>query len=160
MQATAPQLHDVPTAAGRRWTWLFVVALLIATATRLQGLSWEALSGDEMATLNSALEPTLAQAAWAHASNPPLYQMALHLWSQAVGSSDGVARLLSAIFGILCVPVAFVFGRMLCGPAAGSLWALLIAAKPRPVWYARHTHSGRRTGPLECLISRDRLVPS
>ena len=68
---------------------------------------------------------------------PPVYYYLLHGWMLALGRSEVALRLLSAVFGVLTVPLVFLLARRLLGAGAGLLAALLIAVSPFHVWYAQ-----------------------
>src|SRR6266545_7176374 len=50
-----------------------------------------------------------------HDGHPPLYYVLLHFWMQAFGSGDVAVRLLSSIFSVATLPLAWVAGRRLAG---------------------------------------------
>jgi mannosyltransferase len=68
---------------------------------------------------------------------PPLYHLALHFWIAAFGTSDFPLRLLSVVFGVLSVIVAFKIGRLQRSDDSGLLTAYLLAISPTFVLYSR-----------------------
>jgi mannosyltransferase len=71
--------------------------------------------------------------------SPPLYYLALHLWMQVFGPGEGATHGLSIGFALLCVPLAFLGGRLLGGVRAGWFAAILVALHPFLTYYAQET---------------------
>jgi mannosyltransferase len=59
--------------------------------------------------------------------HPPLYYFALHYWMKLFGDSETSARLLSALFGILALPLVYKVATHLFDKSTGLLAALLLA---------------------------------
>jgi hypothetical protein len=59
--------------------------------------------------------------------HPPLYYWILHVWMRLVGEGDLAVRSLSVLIGLAALPLAWVAGRRLAGPA-GARWALVVAS--------------------------------
>ena len=59
--------------------------------------------------------------------HPPLYYFALHDWIEGFGDSEFSARLLSAIFGILAIPLLYGIGAVLFDRAIGLIAAGFLA---------------------------------
>jgi mannosyltransferase len=71
-----------------------------------------------------------------HDGHPPLYYLLLHGWMEVVGESDVAVRALSGVFSVAALPLAWIAGRRLAGPA-GARWSLAVAAlSPFVVRYA------------------------
>ena len=71
-----------------------------------------------------------------HDGHPPLYYVLLHGWMEVVGEGDFAVRALSGIFAVASLPLAWIAGRRLAGPA-GARWALVVVAlSPYCVRYA------------------------
>ena len=68
-------------------------------------------------------------------TSPPLYYIALNLWTRVTGTSDIALRSFSALAGALCVPLAWMLGRILFGSAAGLIAAGIAALAPQAVHY-------------------------
>jgi mannosyltransferase len=78
-----------------------------------------------------------------HDGNPPLYYMLLHLWMSAFGSSESETHSLSALFGLLTVPVGMWAGWTLFGRRAGLLAAVLFAFN---AWFTTYAQERSCTG--------------
>jgi mannosyltransferase len=71
--------------------------------------------------------------------HPPLYYLLLHFWMRIGGDSAAWVRSLSAIFGILTIPIIFLAGRRLAGNGIGLLAALILAINPLQIAFAQET---------------------
>jgi uncharacterized membrane protein len=68
----------------------------------------------------------------------PLYFVSLRLWAQAVGSSIGMTRLWSVLFGLLCLPAIYwLCQELFASPTVGWLATGLVAISPLHVLYAQ-----------------------
>lgn len=81
--------------------------------------------------------------------SPPAYYMLLSLWIQLFGDGERATHTLSLVFGLACIPVAFLAGRALFGRTTGFVCALLAALDPYLTYYAQET----RMYELEALLS-------
>jgi mannosyltransferase len=71
--------------------------------------------------------------------SPPLYYMLLHAWMAVAGRSEEATHALSLVFAVLAVPVAWWAGRVLFGPRAAWMAAVLAATNPFLTQYAQET---------------------
>jgi mannosyltransferase len=118
-----------------------ILTLGLTAGLRLWQLGQNALWVDELASLQTALPPLrhIPAAALLHnAFEPPLYFWLLHGIMETVGAADRDLRVLSAIAGILTVPVVWLLVRQLSRSeqVAGTA-ALLLAVNPLHVWYSQ-----------------------
>lgn len=60
----------------------------------------------------------------------PLYYVLEYTWHKLVGRDAGTLRLLSVLFGIVTIPILFLFARELFGPVAGLIAAFCFALSP------------------------------
>jgi mannosyltransferase len=74
-------------------------------------------------------------------STPPLYYAIAWLWSAAFGLTETALRSLSALFGVLTIPVAFMIGRELAGRRAALLTAAIVAVNPMLIWYSQEARA-------------------
>jgi mannosyltransferase len=72
--------------------------------------------------------------------SPPLYYLLLHLWIALAGRSEEAVHVLSVLFAVLCIPVAFWGGSTLFGRRAAWIAALLAAVNP---FLTRYAQEGR-----------------
>lgn len=127
-----------------------VVALVVITAVaagvRFATLDVQSLDHDEAVTAFHVLQPSLGAtlSVVSHLERtPPLYYVLAWLWTGPLGVGAGQVdlRLLSALFGTLTVPVAFLAGRELASRHAGVIVAALVAFNPFLVWYSQEARA-------------------
>jgi mannosyltransferase len=68
--------------------------------------------------------------------NPPLYYSLLHGWV-VLGDGEATLRILSALFGVLTIPLVYALGRTIRDHRLGIVSALLFAISPFQVWYSQ-----------------------
>ncbi|MCD6290260.1 MAG: glycosyltransferase family 39 protein [Anaerolineae bacterium] len=69
--------------------------------------------------------------------HPPLYYLLLAGWIRLLGWYEAQARLFSAIWGVLTIPVMYSIGRRLGGLRLGLIAALLLTISPFHVQFAQ-----------------------
>ncbi len=146
--STAPTVPSrttaAPVAPPRRSRWpplggtLLAVAVALGVVARLHSPS--ALWLDEALSVGIARRPVpdLLDALRRDGS-PPLYYLLLHAWLAAVGPSDLAVRALSTVFSLATLPLVWLAGRRLGGPAMARAALLLLAVSPFAVRYATET---------------------
>lgn len=80
--------------------------------------------------------------------NGTLYTFAMRPWIDLTGDSPFALRFNSLLFGVLVVPLAYVLGQRLFGPAVGLVAAALVALSPHLVWYSQEA---KMYGPILAL---------
>lgn len=135
-----------PTRPGTRSAppWLALGALvLLAALLRIPTLGQQSIWFDEAATWQLTQLPfgDMLSALPDRESNPPLFYVLEWLTTRVVGDSEFGLRLVSAIAGLLLVPVAFALGRRIGGDRAGIATAALIAVNPLLVWFSQEARS-------------------
>jgi len=71
-----------------------------------------------------------------HDGHPPLYYVLLHGWMEVFGTSNLAVRSLSGLFGVLCLPLAFIIGRRRGGALLGWIAVAVVALSPFAVRYS------------------------
>src|SRR5207248_1609296 len=74
-------------------------------------------------------------------STPPLYYCIAWVWARIFGYGETALRSLSAVAGVLTVPIAYGIGRKLVSIRAGLILAALTACNPLLVWYSQEARS-------------------
>jgi mannosyltransferase len=74
-------------------------------------------------------------------STPPLYYCVAWVWARVWGDSEAGLRSLSALAGVLVVPVAYAAGARLMTRRAGLIVAALTACSPLLIWYSQEARS-------------------
>jgi mannosyltransferase len=74
-------------------------------------------------------------------STPPLYYCLAWVWARVFGYGETGLRSLSALAGMLIVPVAYAAGAKLISRRAGVIAAALTACNPMLIWYSQEARS-------------------
>jgi hypothetical protein len=74
-------------------------------------------------------------------STPPLYYCVAWAWARVFGYGETGLRSLSAVCGVLVVPVAYGVGARLISRRAGVIAAALTACSPLLIWYSQEARS-------------------
>lgn len=74
-------------------------------------------------------------------STPPLYYAAAWVWTRAFGDSEVGLRSLSALAGIVTIPVAYLVAQRLAGRRAGAIAGLLLAVSPLMAWFSQEARA-------------------
>jgi hypothetical protein len=74
-------------------------------------------------------------------STPPLYYCVVWVWSRIFGDHETGLRSLSALCGVLTVPVAWAAARELVSRRAGVVVCALTACNPLLIWYSQEARS-------------------
>lgn len=121
-----------------RWELLAVGSIVLAALIRFQGLGWESMDGDSLATIWQATKPTLRDVIYdGFGGDPPLFQVILRPWLMAFGTSDSVARVPAALSGVLGVVSVYFAGRGLVSSQVGAIAALALAVMPYHIFYSQ-----------------------
>ncbi len=87
-------------------------------------------------------------------STPPLYYVIAWVWARVFGYGEVALRSLSALVGVLTVPVAYAAARKLISPRAGMIAAALTATSSLLIWYSQEA----RAYELAVLLTSASLV--
>jgi mannosyltransferase len=129
--------------AGRKIT-TYGVALfcivLIGAFLRFYHLGTQSLWYDEAFSvwISKLSVPQLVQAT-AVDVHPPFYYLLLHYCMMFFGTSESTVRLLSALFGILAIPMIYMVGRQLFNREAGLMAALILTFSSFNIAYSQET---------------------
>ncbi len=117
--------------------------VLLAAALRFPTLGLQSYWSDEAATVDVLRHPfgELLGAVRDQESTPPLYYLLAWGWTQVLGDGEAALRALSALFGVLTVPVAAAIGARLGGVRAGLGAAALVATSPLLVWFSQEARA-------------------
>ncbi len=74
-------------------------------------------------------------------STPPLYYMVAWVWARIFGFGEAGLRSLSALAGVLVVPIAYGIGAKFCTRRVGVVLAALTACSPLLIWYSQEARS-------------------
>lgn len=118
--------------AGRKITKYDVgllAIILIGLFLRVYHLQTQSIWFDEaFSVFESKMSlPQLVETVASVENSPPLYFVFLHYWMMIFGSSESAVRFLSALFGVLAIPVIYLVGRQLFNEEVGLLSAFILA---------------------------------
>jgi mannosyltransferase len=126
-------LSRLPASAGPGFRAVAVTGLvLVAGAVRLAALERHSFWYDEAVSVELARHDVIDLLAGRarDLGNPPLYPVLLHLWMRLFGDQDAAVRALSAVLGVITVPLVFLLARRILPPTAALISALLLALSP------------------------------
>jgi 4-amino-4-deoxy-L-arabinose transferase-like glycosyltransferase len=119
-----------------------LAAILVLAAVLRMGALDKPLYVDEIVTITVASQPLgrMAEAMREIDASPALYPLLLHFWL-GVSHTDVWVRALSAIFGMLAVPMVGLVAARAFGWRAGLAAAYIMALAPGHVHYAQYVRS-------------------
>jgi len=130
--------------ARSRTFWLVAGLTVVAAAVRFATLGLQSYHHDEVVTADRLLIGSFSHtmdAVGYSESAPPLYYALAWLWTQVAGTAEFGLRSLSALAGVLTVPVAYWIGVELRGRRTGLVAAALVAVNPMLVWYSQEARA-------------------
>src|SRR3954468_5204433 len=98
--------------------WIVAGLIAIGAALRFSTLGFQSYHHDEIVTASRVLRVGFGHAMDAvgfSASAPPLSSALAWAWTQVAGTGEWGLRSLSALAGVLTIPVAYLVGRELRG---------------------------------------------
>ncbi len=153
MTAVAERVRSIRLGDVVAAPWAVPVALTALSALSLYLRTRELHAGfwiDEGLSVGIAHHPWSSLLhALRHDGSPPLYYLLLRVWMAWFGDGERATHSLSLVFGIACIPLAYVFGRSAFDRMTGLCCALLAALNPYLTYYAQET----RMYELEAFLS-------
>lgn len=122
---------------ARRELWMLVGLVLLGAGLRFYQLGQESLWFDEAwtALFTQQRGAALREILW---NQPfPFYYLLMSGWTELAGWSEVTLRLLSALAGIVSIPLLYRLVAALFTPRAAMAAALLLAISPLHVWYSQ-----------------------
>lgn len=136
-------LREAARARSRAF-WIVAGLTALGAALRFATLGVQSYHHDEIVTASRVLRLGFGHAMEAvgfSESAPPLYYAVAWVWTQVTGTGEFGLRSLSALCGVLTIPVAYLIGRELRGRRAGLLGAALVAVNPMLLWYSQEARA-------------------
>jgi mannosyltransferase len=136
-----------PASARLRPAHATTVALcgltVLGAIVRFYGLGHQGLWFDEANTLELVhYSPGRMLGLIPHSeSTPPLYYMVAWIWVRVFGFGAAGLRSLSAVAGVLVIPVAYAAATELVSRRAGLICAAFAACNPFLIWYSQEARS-------------------
>ncbi|MCL4488393.1 MAG: glycosyltransferase family 39 protein [Chloroflexi bacterium] len=115
--------------------------VLVAAALRSYRLNAQDIWGDEAFSIYLSQQPLSTVVAGAADTHPPFYPVLLFLWLRLAGDSAYATRALSALIGVLIVPLIFVLAERLTPLRPRVKWfaSIMAAISPLLVYYSQET---------------------
>jgi mannosyltransferase len=139
----------------KRVFWIVAGLTVLGAVLRFATLGDQSYHHDEIVTASRVLRVGFGHAMDAvgfSESAPPLYYALAWLWTQVTGNGEWGLRFLSALAGVVTIPVAFLVGRELRDERAGVIAAALVAVNPMLLWYSQEARAYALLG-LFCALS-------
>jgi hypothetical protein len=117
--------------------------VVVAAVLRIATLRTQSIWFDEAATWDLVRRPfgELLSRLPDGESNPPLFYVLEWIWTRGFGDGEFGLRSLSALAGLLTVPVAYAVGQRASTARAGLAAASLVAVNPLLVWFSQEARS-------------------
>jgi mannosyltransferase len=135
-----PEIARNHTWISSNWADAALVAgiTVLAAILRLQGIAARELWFDETLSVGVAKMPWphLFLTLWYREANGALYFLLLHFWL-ALGTTPGIIRGLSALFGVATVPVTYALGARFFGRKTGLIAAWFLALNAFHIRYSQ-----------------------
>jgi mannosyltransferase len=124
-----------------RWGAVAISALVVLVSVWLRTRGFQAYYWvDEGLSVGIASHPlTHIPSLLSQDGSPPLYYMLLHVWMSGFGRGEIATHLLSLVFAMLTIPVAYWAGASLFSRRAGVICAVLAAGAPYLNQYGQET---------------------
>ena len=132
--------HDIgiePSAA------IVAALIVVGAALRFYGLNRQGFWYDE-ANSDLLVRHSLGEMLGllpATESTPPLYYVLAWFWTRLFGTGEAGLRSLSALFGVVLIPVAYTLGKAAVTRRVGLVLAALVAFNPMLIWYSQEARS-------------------
>jgi mannosyltransferase len=129
---------------NRRELWTVAGITLVAALIRFSTLDHQSFDHDEAVTAIRVLQPNfgdMLSVVGRLERSPPLYYLLAWPWSKLFGTGEVGLRSLSALFGTLTVPAAYLAAREFGSRRAGVIAALFVTLNPYLVWYSQEARS-------------------
>jgi mannosyltransferase len=139
----AQSIREAARARSRAF-WIVAGLTALAALLRFATLGVQSYHHDEIVTASRVLRNGFWHAMDAvgfSESAPPLYYALAWVWTQVTGTGEVGLRSLSALAGVVTVPVAYLVGAELRGRRAGLMTAALVAVNPMMLWYSQEARA-------------------
>jgi len=128
-----------PGMSTRQVVLLLILILAVGSFLRIYDLGAESIWLDEACSIHESAMSV--QGIAEHANHPPLYFFILRFWIHLFGTSEVVLRSLSAIFGIISIPLIYLVGSNLFNRKVGLIAGLLSAISSYHIYYSQEARA-------------------
>jgi hypothetical protein len=121
--------------------WLVIIITLIGGFLRVLLLGTKGMWLDETFSVWLANQSVADMLQWIVKidQHPPLYYLLLHYWIAHYGDTPYYARLLSALFGTVTIPIIYLIGKRMSGVVMGLAAAVILAFSLFNIYFAQET---------------------
>jgi len=121
--------------------WLVIIITLIGGFLRILLLGTKGMWLDETFSVWLANQSVVDMLQWIVKidQHPPLYYLLLHYWIAHYGDTPYYARLLSALFGTVTIPIIYLIGKRMSGVVMGLAAAVILAFSLFNIYFAQET---------------------
>lgn len=122
-----------------REKWALILITLFGAGLRLFRLDAQSVWYDESFSVAHAGRPLgeLLEILIRDFVHPPLHYLVLHYWNSVLGYGAWEARMLSVVFGTLCIPVLYVLARRFSDVGTSLCAAFLLAISQVGVYFSQ-----------------------
>ncbi len=116
------------------YTLLLLIVVVLAAALRFYDLKGESYWYDEVIMVRVAQGDI-----WSilEGGRPPFFIVLAHFWIKLFGTSEVATRSLSALAGVLSIPLIYAVGRQLFDKRVGLISAFLMAISQFQIYYSQ-----------------------
>jgi mannosyltransferase len=141
--SAAPARAEETRSLLRSGTLLLGALVILAAVLRFYRLGHQGFWFDEANTAQEVgFTPGQMLTLLKHyESTPPLYYGIAWVWARVFGDGEIGLRSLSAILGVLAVPVGYAAAARLVSRRAGLIAAALVAINPYLIWYSQEARA-------------------
>jgi mannosyltransferase len=113
--------------------------MVLGLLLRVYRIGSQGLWIDEAFSIWLARQPLAGMIRWVATvdQHPPLYYALLHAWVRVFGDGEAGVRMLSALCGILTIPMVYLLGRQMADERVGLVGALILAVSPFHVRFSQ-----------------------
>jgi uncharacterized membrane protein len=123
--------------------WALAGLTLLAAGLRFATIASQSYWADEALTVHEVQMPFASMlSAVTHAeTTPPLYFILAWAWAHLFGTGEAALRSLSALLGVIVIPLTYLCGRELVSRRAGLIAAAFAAVNPFLIWYSQEARA-------------------
>ncbi|HWF25924.1 MAG TPA: glycosyltransferase family 39 protein [Solirubrobacteraceae bacterium] len=123
--------------------WGLAGLTLLAAGLRFATIASQSYWADEALTVHEVQMPFASMlSAVTHAeTTPPLYFILAWAWAHLFGTGEAALRSLSALLGVIVIPLTYLCGRELVSRRAGLIAAAFAAVNPFLIWYSQEARA-------------------
>jgi len=123
----------IPDQKFKYW-FLIILMMILAALLRFYDLGGESYWFDEVIMVHVA-QGDLSSIL--HGGRPPVYVLLAYFWIKLFGTSEEATRSLSALAGVISIPIIYLIGNQLFNRRVGIISAFLMAISQLQIYYSQ-----------------------